>query len=125
MSMEDLLGALSDYLLQSGFQDSSWYEMPEGEHTLDDLKRAIEQALMNGETFDENLREQIEQLQADGKLDEQVRSSNLSSACSRKITFPSTIHMTRRNALVLAVRPARSSASQVRNYRQEPRLPRL
>jgi len=30
MSMEDLLGALSDYLLQSGFQDSVWYEMPEG-----------------------------------------------------------------------------------------------
>ena len=42
MSMEDLLSALSDYLLQSGFQDSMWYEMPEGEHTLDDLKRAIE-----------------------------------------------------------------------------------
>jgi len=72
MSMEDLLGALSDYLLQSGFQDSMSYEMPEGEHTLDDLKRAIEQALMNGEAFDENLREQIEQMQMDGKLDELI-----------------------------------------------------
>src|SRR5450432_723344 len=72
MSMEDLLGALSDYLLQSGFQDSMWYEMPEGEHTLDDLKRAIEQALMNGEAFDENLREQIEQMQMDGKLNELI-----------------------------------------------------
>ncbi len=72
MSMEDLLSALSDYLLQSGFQDSMWYEMPEGEHTLDDLKRAIEQALMNGEMFDENLREQIEQMQMDGKLDELI-----------------------------------------------------
>ena len=30
MSMEDLLGALSDYLLQSGFQDYMFYEMPEG-----------------------------------------------------------------------------------------------
>ena len=45
MSMEDLLSALSDYLLQSGFQDSMWYEMPEGEHTLDALKRALEEAL--------------------------------------------------------------------------------
>jgi Ca-activated chloride channel family protein len=72
MSMEDLLSALSDYLLQSGFQDSMWYEIPEGEHTLDDLRRAIEQALMNGEMFDENLREQIEQMQMDGKLDELI-----------------------------------------------------
>jgi Ca-activated chloride channel family protein len=72
MSMEDLLGALSDYLLQSGFQDSMWYEMPEGEQTLDELRRAIEQALMNGEMFDENLREQIEQMAADGQLDELI-----------------------------------------------------
>jgi len=72
MSMEDLLSALSDYLLQSGFQDSMWYEMPEGEQTLEELKRAIEQALMNGELFDENLREQIEQMQMDGVLDELI-----------------------------------------------------
>jgi Ca-activated chloride channel family protein len=72
MSMEDLLSALSDYLLQSGFQESMWYELPEGEQTLDELKRAIEEALMNGEMFDENLREQIEQMQADGQLDELI-----------------------------------------------------
>ena len=72
MSMEDLLSALSDYLLQSGFQESMWYELPEGEQTLDELRRAIEQALMNGEMFDENLREQIEQMDADGQLDELI-----------------------------------------------------
>jgi Ca-activated chloride channel family protein len=72
MSMADLLSALSDYLLQSGFQESMWYELPEGEQTLDELKRAIEQALMNGEMFDENLREQIEQMVADGQLDELI-----------------------------------------------------
>ena len=60
MSLEDLLSALSDYLLQSGFHDSMWYEMPQEEHTLDELKRAIEQALLNGEWFDDNLREQLE-----------------------------------------------------------------
>jgi Ca-activated chloride channel family protein len=42
MSMEDLLSALSDYLLQSGFNDNFWYELPEGEQTLDELRRAIE-----------------------------------------------------------------------------------
>ncbi len=73
MSMEDLLSALSDYLLQSGFQDSMWYEMPQGEHTLEDLKRAIEEALLNGETFDENLREQIEQMMAEGQMDELIQ----------------------------------------------------
>ena len=72
MSMEDLLSALADYLLQSGFQDSMWYEMPQGEHTLEDLKRAIEEALMNGEMFDEDLREQIEQMMADGQLEELI-----------------------------------------------------
>ncbi len=72
MSMEDLLGALSDYLLQSGFQDSMWYEMQQGDHTLEELKRAIEDALLNGEMFDENLREQVEQMMSDGKFDEMV-----------------------------------------------------
>ena len=72
MSMEDLLNALSDYFLQSGFHDNLWYEMPEGEQTLDELKRAIEQALLKGELFDENLREQIEQMQMEGQLDELI-----------------------------------------------------
>ncbi len=72
MSMEDLLSALSDYLLQSGFQDSMWYELPEGEQTLDELKRAIENALLNGEMFDENLRQQIEQMMADGQLEQLI-----------------------------------------------------
>ena len=72
MSMEDLLGALSDYLLQSGFQDNSWYELPEGEQTLDELKRAIEQALLHGETFDEEMHERLEQMQMEGQLDELI-----------------------------------------------------
>jgi Ca-activated chloride channel homolog len=72
MSMEDLLGALSDYLLQSGFQSDMWYEMPEGEQTLDDLRRAIEQALMEGDQFDEDMRERLQQMAADGELDELV-----------------------------------------------------
>jgi Ca-activated chloride channel family protein len=72
MSMEDLLGALSDYLLQSGFQSDMWYEMPEGEQTLDDLRRAIEQALMEGDQFDEDMRERLQQMAAEGQLDELI-----------------------------------------------------
>jgi Ca-activated chloride channel homolog len=72
MSMEDLLSALSDYLLQSGFQNDMWYEMPEGEQTLDDLRRAIEQALMEGDQFDEDMRERLQQMAADGELDELI-----------------------------------------------------
>jgi Ca-activated chloride channel homolog len=72
MSMEDLLSALSDYLLQSGFHESMWYEMPEGEQTLEELRRAIENALLNGEMFDENLRQQIEQMMADGQLNDLI-----------------------------------------------------
>ena len=73
MSMEDLLNALSDYLLQSGFQDSWYfYEFNEGEQTLDQLRQAIQQALESGEMLDENMREQLEQMQADGQLDELI-----------------------------------------------------
>jgi Ca-activated chloride channel homolog len=72
MSLEDLLNALSDYLLQSGYRDSMWYELPEGDQTLDQLKQAIEQALLNGELFDDELRERIERMQMEGKLDELI-----------------------------------------------------
>jgi Ca-activated chloride channel family protein len=72
MSMEDLLSALSDYLLQSGFQSDMWYEMPEGEQTLENLRRALEQALMEGDQFDEEMRERLQQMAADGELDELV-----------------------------------------------------
>lgn len=72
MSLEDLLNALSDYLLQSGYRDSMWYEMPDGEQALDQLKQAVEQALLNSESFDDELREQIGRMQTEGKLEELI-----------------------------------------------------
>jgi len=73
MSMEDLLGALSDYLLQSGFQNYlSYYDMPEGDQTLDELRQAIEQALLNGPMLSEQMREQLEQMQMEGALDQLI-----------------------------------------------------
>ena len=73
MSMEDLLNALSDYLLQSGFQNTwGMYEMRDPEQTLDELRQAIEDALMNSDMLDEQLREQLQQMQEDGTFDEMV-----------------------------------------------------
>src|SRR5262249_42348918 len=72
MSMEDLLSALSDYLLQSGFQNFTFYEMPEGDQSLEALRRAIEQALLDSDLFDEQLRERLQQMQMEGHLDELI-----------------------------------------------------
>src|SRR6516225_4847556 len=72
MSMEDLLGALSDYLLESGFQNYMFYEMPEGEQSLDALRRAIEQALLDSDLFDESMRERLKQMQLEGGLEELI-----------------------------------------------------
>jgi len=72
MSMEDLLSALSDYFLQSGFQNYMFYEMPDGEQSLDALRQAIEQALLEGDRFDEEMRERLQQMQLEGALDELI-----------------------------------------------------
>ncbi len=74
MSMEDLLSALSDYLLQSGFNDNFWYEMQndEGEQTLDQLRRALEQALMNSDQFDEEMRDPLQQMAMNGEMEELI-----------------------------------------------------
>ncbi len=72
MSLEDLLGALSDYLLQSGFDNYMYGDFPDGEQTMDDLRRAIEQALMESDFLDEQMREQLQQMQMDGSLEELI-----------------------------------------------------
>jgi Ca-activated chloride channel family protein len=73
MSMEDLLNALSDYLLQSGFQNPyDFYQLPDQEQTMEALRQAIEDALENGDFLDEEMREQIEQLRMEGKLGEMI-----------------------------------------------------
>ena len=72
MSMEDLLSALSDYLLQSGFQNYLYDDFGDGEQTLDDLRRAIEQALLDSNLLDEQMRQQLQQMQMEGTLDELI-----------------------------------------------------
>jgi Ca-activated chloride channel family protein len=72
MSMEDLLSALSDYLLQSGFQNYLYDDFGDGEQTLDELRHAIEQALLDSDLLDEQMRQQLQQMQMEGTLDELI-----------------------------------------------------
>jgi Ca-activated chloride channel homolog len=74
MSMEELLSALSNYFLQSGFNDNFWHELPEGGQTLDELRRALEQALLNGELFDEEMRDRLQQMHMEGQLEELIEN---------------------------------------------------
>ncbi len=62
---EDLLKALSDYLLESGFNSQYMPFSEMNPHTLEDLKRAIQQALEEGKLFsDERMQELMEKLQS-------------------------------------------------------------
>src|SRR5579884_2258183 len=64
LSAEDLLQALADFLLRSGFDQQYMHFHEMGEQTLDDLKQAIQEALESGSLFnDENMRELMERLQ--------------------------------------------------------------
>jgi len=61
LSAEDLLKGLSDFFLESGFQNPYMQFSEMNQHSLEDLKRAIEQALERGEFFDPERAEQIRQ----------------------------------------------------------------
>ncbi len=61
LSAEDLMRALADFFLESGF-DNPYMQFSEfNQHTLDDLKRAIEEALSRGDFLDQDRAEQIRQ----------------------------------------------------------------
>jgi Ca-activated chloride channel family protein len=53
ISAEDLLQALADFLLESGFNTQYSPSSEWNEHTLEDLKKAIQQALEHGKLFDD------------------------------------------------------------------------
>jgi Ca-activated chloride channel family protein len=66
ISAEDLMRALADYFLESGFQ-SQYYGFQEFDpNSMEALKRAIEQALESGDLFDrdqaEQMRERLENM---------------------------------------------------------------
>jgi len=49
-----------------------WYEMPDGEKTLEDLKKALEQALLDSDQFDEQMRERMLEMAMNGQMDELI-----------------------------------------------------
>jgi uncharacterized protein with von Willebrand factor type A (vWA) domain len=64
--LEDLMQALSDFLLDSGFYDpySSRFQEFNGDQTMENLREAIRQALESGDLFDEEAQEKFNQLDA-------------------------------------------------------------
>ena len=61
--LDDLMQALSDFLLDSGFQDPfSPFRDMDGEQTMENLRDAIRQALESGDLLDEDAQEQFDQL---------------------------------------------------------------
>jgi Ca-activated chloride channel family protein len=71
MDLEGLLQALSDFFLDSGFNDpySNFGEM---DNSLDALREALRQILESGEFFDEDTQRQINEMSAAGTLDELI-----------------------------------------------------
>ena len=66
VDLDDLMQALSDFLLDSGFQDPmSRFQSLDGDQTLDNLREAIRQALDSGDLFDEETQEKYETLDED------------------------------------------------------------
>jgi Ca-activated chloride channel family protein len=71
IDLEDLLKALSDYLLDSGFYDP-FTRFQDLDHTLDDLREALRRVLEHGSFFDESMRQKLDQMTTEGKLDELI-----------------------------------------------------
>jgi len=72
MDLEDLMQQLSEYLLDSGFQDPlSRFQELNGEHTLENLREALRQALELGD-FDPDIRERLDQMAAEGEIDQLI-----------------------------------------------------
>ena len=74
LSLEDLMDALSDFLLESGFEDeySRYYQPGEADDALEALREAIRNALFNSAQFDEQTREALRRMQEQGTLDELI-----------------------------------------------------
>ena len=71
IDLEELLKALSDYLLDSGFYDP-FSRFQDLDHTMENLREAMRRVLEQADFFDQSLRQQLAQLAAEGKLDELI-----------------------------------------------------
>jgi uncharacterized protein with von Willebrand factor type A (vWA) domain len=64
LGLEDLMQALSDFLLDSGFKNP-YADLTQREQTLDDLREAIKEALESGDLFDEESQQKFDELSED------------------------------------------------------------
>ena len=64
--LEDLMEALSDFFLDSGFDDP-WSQFQNASDSIEDLREAIRQALDSGDLLDEDAQEKYEELPEEGK----------------------------------------------------------
>jgi uncharacterized protein with von Willebrand factor type A (vWA) domain len=64
--LEDLMEALSDFFLDSGFDDP-YSQFSNASDSMEDLREAIRQALDSGELLDEDAQEKYEELPEEGK----------------------------------------------------------
>jgi Ca-activated chloride channel homolog len=71
VDLEDLLQALSDYFLDSGFDDP-YSRFQDLDHDMESLREALRRILESGELFDGEMQAKIDQLAAEGKLDELI-----------------------------------------------------
>jgi len=71
IDLEELLQALSDYLLSSGYYDP-FTRFQDLDHNLDDLREALRRALESGDLLDETLQQRQNELSANGTLDELI-----------------------------------------------------
>jgi Ca-activated chloride channel homolog len=65
LGLEDLLQALSEFLLDSGYQDPYSNFMEMNDQTMENLREAIRQALESGELFDEESQQKYDALPED------------------------------------------------------------
>ena len=73
LEMESLLEALSDFLLDSGFQSPfSRFQELRVDQTLDNLRQAMRQALEYGDLFADAIQEQIDALTGEGELEKLI-----------------------------------------------------
>src|ERR1700738_1126411 len=71
IDLEDLLQALSDYLLDSGYYDP-YSRFQELDHDLDSLREALRRVLESGELVDPAMQQKLDELSASGKLDDLI-----------------------------------------------------
>src|SRR5215204_6067187 len=91
VNAEDLLKALSDFLLESGFNTQYMPFSEWNQHKLENLKKAIQQALEEGKLFDDqSLQEMMERLQnlSPEQLDKLLENLIQKMVDEGQITFP-------------------------------------